>query len=467
MRSVAARWFLRVIGLVVGSLVLPCVVLVHEAGAFGPETTHPALNRESLNFLRPAIQDDVTDEHVPLDSGISGARDERHFDDCEFDGAAEYIRDRYNEAMVDFALGGVWGATDAFGKALHPVQDLYAHSNWVELGYPLTPDNPATRRIEVRRSDLIPLNNATRWSAPRSLNGNAIRDDILLGGDDWNIPDEFSINSGGDTFVPTLIHKGRTVGRLLTTGEGKFDDECDVLGIPSLDTKFEGFEHNDLAKDDRDGPQGRRAWDKARALAALQTGDEWCRLVRNAGLIGADGLLLTTWVASQRSPHPLETRCAPLPRPANAVGYRIDILSIQVLDSGDDDKFDPGEIQFSTALYDSALDFHRSTHRTTPKPLNLDDGQFVPANSLPAPSILCVPLDTPAVTFAINGWDNDHDSGDRFAADFDDKNDDDELLRGFQLTIAGTPSTHVRTATSADLGIRYKVSRDERECPPR
>jgi hypothetical protein len=42
----------------------------------------------------------------------------------------------------------------------------------------------------------------------------------------------------------------------------------------------------------------------------------------------------------------------------------ITIESIRVLDSGDDDDNDPGEIQIAVVLYDDPENYHRSIHAT-------------------------------------------------------------------------------------------------------
>jgi hypothetical protein len=88
---------------------------------------------QNVGFLREAVLDDIKDQHEQLDRKRTGsiARDERHFDDSEFDGGAEYIRDRYEDAEEELVDGDVWDATDEFGSALHPAMDIYAHSNWV------------------------------------------------------------------------------------------------------------------------------------------------------------------------------------------------------------------------------------------------------------------------------------------------------------------------------------------------
>jgi hypothetical protein len=445
-------------------------VSIHEGITFsglGPPS------RENFSFLRRAVFDDIADQHDQIDSGFSGARDERHFDDCEFDGGAKYIRDRYAEARGDLVDADPWDATDAFGNLLHPAQDVYAHSDWIELGFPRTPDNPATPAVDVARSDLVDLSGAQSslaqpWRAPAG--GGIVRSGILLGADDWNIPLGWSIvPDGGGRHVPTLVDpEGRARGRLLVTGEGRFDDECDVhfSGIPLL-RAYNGFEHSELNKDAPDGPNGPSAHTKAAALATLQTGYEWCRLVRDAGRSGRDGLLLATWVRAGGNPHPAGTPCAPgRPGPRPVV---VSVESLRVLDSGDNDDNDPGEIQVAAALYDDPQNFHRSAHATNRGGrVALDDGQRMPADRLPPRLRLCVPSGTGA-TFAMYGWDNDDDSGDLFANDFDDKGDDDELLVGFQRRFGTRLPRGLQVARSDDLEIRYRVTRTSGpagSCPP-
>jgi hypothetical protein len=452
-----------------------------DAGAFSVNThegiTFAALgppSGESLSFLHRAVFDDIADQHEQIDSGFSGARDERHFDDCEFDGAAKYIRDRYADAREELGDADPWEATDAFGYLLHPAQDFYAHSNWIELGFPVTPDNPATPAADVARSDLVDLSGAQSslaqpWDAPAG--GGIVRSGILLGADDWSIPLGWSIDpDGGGRHVPTLIDpEGRTRGRLLVSGEGTFDDECDVPFSGTPLRAYNGLEHDVLNKDGREGPKGPRAYAKAAALATLQTGYEWCRLVREASRSGRDGLLLATWVRANGNPHPVGTPCAPRrpgPRPV-----AVTVESVRVLDSGDDDNNDPGEIQVAVALYDAPRSFHRSRHATNRGGrVALDDGERMPANRLPPPLRLCVPSGEGA-TFALHGWDNDDGSGDLFANEFDDKGDDDELLVGFQRRFGTRLPSGVQVARSADLEIRYRVTRTsglERApmCPP-
>ena len=144
---------------------------------------------------------------------------------------------------------------------------------------------------------------------------------------------------------------------------------------------------------------------------------------------------------------------------------------MRILASGDGRK--RGEIQLATALYDSPYLFRRSVHRTTGgRPLSLKPGSFVPRERLPDPLTLCVGPDGGA-TFALHGWDNDQDRGDhrRDETDFDDHNDDDDLLVGAQSEVvppgSASPTGHVGTARSRNMTIRYRVTSGAQDssCP--
>lgn len=105
--------------------------------------------------------------------------------------------------------------------------DIYAHSNWVEMGFPLSPDNPSTASVDVGRSDLLDLSGAQRALPQSWAVDTVVRGDIRLANDDFGIPSGWSIDpDGGGTHVPTLIDRqGLTVGRLLITGKGTADTE--------------------------------------------------------------------------------------------------------------------------------------------------------------------------------------------------------------------------------------------------
>ncbi|MEU7864211.1 hypothetical protein [Nonomuraea sp. NPDC049141] len=455
-----------------------------SAQAFGPDH-HLEITREGLgssindSFLRTAVRRDINHRHKWMDAGFSSYRvadDEKHFDDCEFDGAAKFIRDRYRSAGLAL-IGRTWAAPSMFGDIMHTVQDFYSHSNWVELGFPAAHDDQAAGVVEIHgikvaQSDLVDLSGAQRslaqrWFAPSG--GQVVRGDILLGGDDWaGIPEGWRIarNDGG-LFVPTLISPdGTQIGRLLETGRGGGDHECSVryltprgsfLGAPIA---YTGIRHDVLNKDCPEcGDTGLSLakrdlkYRKARALATLQTGYEWCRLVREAALVNRDGLLLATWIRAGGNPHPPGTPCrAEGPGPTPVV---VTIESVRILNTGDG--ADAGQIQLAAVLYDDPLNFRRSVHVTNRRGrMLLRKNALVPASQLPAPLSLCV---RDSAHFTLHAWDNDEALSDEYGLDYDDYGDDDELLVGFQRKFDGSrlPSG-VQVSRSADLEVRYRVS---------
>lgn len=451
---------------------LAAVGTIAVSGALAFEIRiHQQLNDAGLSgdrgrFLRTHVALELKQMHDDIDHGLEAGYDERHFDDCEFDGGAQYIRDRFVDTRRRLnSTRRIWDAPDSFGRGLHPTQDFYAHSNWVELGFPRG-DLSNTPRVEVSLSDLTDLSGARmsifeRWSAPRF--GQVVRDDILLGADDGGIIDpKWSIDrDGAGRHVPTLIDsEGRTLGRLLQSGQSKkrgirFDRECDVASLSGAFpvSRFRGFLHDDLNKD---SPSRGHLHQRARALAALQTSYEWCRLVREAAVGKTDGVLLTLWVKSGSSPHPAGTPCA-----RGAAGTKpvtVSVESVRVVDNGD--KNGVGEVQLAAALYDDPVEFRRSVHQTMGS-VSIRDGAFMRPSGRPAPMTVCVDADDGA-TYALHGWDNDQDRKDHKSdrVDFDDHDDDDEMLYGGSMQIAGStaPTNELRTIRSADLEATLRVT---------
>jgi hypothetical protein len=472
-------------------------VSADEAGAFaGHEaiTTAGLADSTGARFLGAGVLHDINAQHDEMDSWPNGTDDERHVDDCDFDGASKFIRNNHGDAAGALRDGKPFKSSDYFGNLLHTAQDFYSHSNWVEMGFPLT-DDPATPRIEVAQSDLVDFSGAQAsldrpWNPPdgggvvrRSAQLSGNRWDILLGADDWDedfgFPTGWSIAPNGNPqdpggavkHVPTLIDpEGRTRGKLLVTGEGHTglgtgDADCDVYALTArggVIGVFNGFKHNDLNKDSDHGdgtPADKQPLNApAKALAVLQTGYEWCRLVRDAALGRDDGILLTMWVRPGANPHPDHTPCASAsPGP---VRVTVTIERITVLDAREPPGDDPGEIQVAAALYDSAFSFRRSVHTTnrSGRHMNLDDGDRVPVAELPPPFSLCVARGQ-RPTFALYAWDNDEGDGDPHPNAFDNEGDDDDVLPGVRRRLGRELHPRSHTATSTHLQVRYRVTR--------
>ena len=126
---------------------------------------HPELARNSLPFLRPEIIEKIADSinepdhaeiHLPWIGGVdTDYASDDHFDSCNFDGGIERINNRYlysgtltSHSSIpigmgvipllspEFAFGqdpNLMAAAHRWAQILHAAQDLYAHSNWVEI----------------------------------------------------------------------------------------------------------------------------------------------------------------------------------------------------------------------------------------------------------------------------------------------------------------------------------------------
>jgi hypothetical protein len=414
-------------------------------------------------FLHGPVLDDIENEHAWSDSGFPSYReadDFRHFDDCDFDGATGYIREQYANVRVDLFKANLWDATDHFGRALHPAQDLYSHSNWVELGFPRTPDNPATAVVDVSQSDLMDISGnqrdiGTPWSVPST--GESVRGDVLLANDDLAIARDWRIiKNGAGAFQSSLVRpNGTTAGRLLETGKGTGDNGCVVFRDAFGTVAYSGFSHGELNKDDGGAGAKYEKFKKARALAVLQTGYEWCRLVSEAGKGDRDGMLLAMWVKPRSDPHPPNTPCA---SGRLGVGFHpitVSVESVLILDDGEPLFERYGEIQLAAALYDNPQSFRRSDHRQSRSgEMSLEAGDFVPQNRLPEPMTICVRGNS-EVNFALYGWDND-DGDVRYT-------DEDELLVGGTAKFSSEES-RVLTVNGDHLQVRFRVTPSNDRC---
>ena len=61
-----------------------------------------------------------------------------------------------------------WAASDEFGRSLHPIQDFYSHSNWVELGFPVAQTARASDLVDFG-TRLAGTNGLGPWAAPGPL----------------------------------------------------------------------------------------------------------------------------------------------------------------------------------------------------------------------------------------------------------------------------------------------------------
>ena len=232
------------------------------------EPVHENITREALSFLKPSILDDIDGEHYQADTAYA-AFSEYHFDGCEFFASTQKINELLSEAITSLNPNSpdLGNAPDAFGLLLHPVQDFYAHSNWVELGMP----------------GLIDTSNGF-WNElqPYELIGRT----FVIQGEE--IPNGISLSRSG-AIVRVVVSAPRTepAGSYLGLITGTFGpDACpDRIAMG----------HDRLNKDDSSRPNHAAA----RARAVLQTTHEWCRLVnlvsQQYGPTGKE-FLFSNWV---------------------------------------------------------------------------------------------------------------------------------------------------------------------------
>ena len=225
--------------------------------------------------------------------------------------------------------------------------------------------------------------------------------------------------------------------------------------------------HADLAKDNSDA--GERFL-QARALAQFQSRYEWCRFVNQAGLSGADGLLLTLWVDEGKAANPPGTPCNADPADGPK-GVTVEITKVEVLDDKDDEGDEPGELNLSLALYDDPAAFHRLAK--SPQPANGavavdEDGtkapRVVPAWALPDPVSQCVNTADSTFRAALHGWDDDDSPNGDYNQNGDSPggaNVDDAVIGFSERLSANIPlgTTIPGKATSTDLYVEYTVTR--------
>jgi len=93
---------------------------------------HQDITKEGLYFLNDDVKERLQDIHVDMERDQSSIN---HFDNCEFRGTVENINGFYHIAVSNLnpSSPNLIAAANAFGSALHPIQDFYSHSNWIEM----------------------------------------------------------------------------------------------------------------------------------------------------------------------------------------------------------------------------------------------------------------------------------------------------------------------------------------------
>ncbi len=245
---------------------------------------HTEITRNALSFLKPDILDEVVAAILSEDEGwtdlsLQSYYGENHFDACRFTDSVNNINNKYESIISDLKTHS--NPLVTFGELLHPVQDFYSHSNWVEMGW----------------KDHIVENGETSWSGFASwwpLSNPKDQDVIVVEGD---LPSGWTMTSG---IVPKITGPFGEKAGLFTFHRGwKPGNECpDELKM---------WKHPQLNKDGDQNAQyaGDMAkyseyHNKAKSLAVTQTAHEWCRLLNKVDSSqGSSGVkeLFNMWVA--------------------------------------------------------------------------------------------------------------------------------------------------------------------------
>jgi hypothetical protein len=194
------------------ALLMSSMMLVIPVNAFRSEI-HSDINDESLSFLKPDILTEINRGDEDADE-IHILDREYHWRGCDFQGATKNINSLYDQVVRSIDDKDTMAYT--FGLLLHPVQDFYAHSNWVELG----------------RDDLVESNNDGKW--PVLLPFQEYRGIIIVQVGDkdkgryYDIPNGYTLDRDGKVVYvstsngtyPGLIsaHSNNTTVIVLTTG---------------------------------------------------------------------------------------------------------------------------------------------------------------------------------------------------------------------------------------------------------
>ncbi len=246
---------------------------------FPEDPNHEDITRAGLDFLRPdivnaiAVADAATDAEFALVNA-------NHFDDCNFSGGSRVVSASEAEAVraLNPALppGADAAAIPALGRALHAVQDFYAHSNWVELGGTALVDDSLTAFPTLTGYSTVP---ATGFVVVQGRRPNT----AVTRNDDAAYP----------TSAIVTVRSGKQTWPGLISGTVDYEPGNDCPPSASMT-------HSELNKDKISNAGRESQFLAAKALATAQTTHEWCRLSELVRIAWGDGgtARLSTWVAS-------------------------------------------------------------------------------------------------------------------------------------------------------------------------
>ena len=260
---------LAIILLLMSSIMMMVVIPVN---AFMPKV-HSDINNKILSFLKPDILSKINSGDEGADKNAEFGHREYHSIGCDFQGTTENINRLYDQIVSNIDEKATMAET--FGLLLHPVQDFYSHSNWIELG----------------RNDLVESSSDNKWPVLKPFQ--EYKGVIIVQGEDED--DDEDDNKDDIHMDYTLSRTGKVVYVSSQSYENRPGLISTVYGNKNYCPEDIALDHDTLNKDipDRDG------YPQARALAVAQTIHEWCRLLNlvelNDGQAGVQ-LIFDSWV---------------------------------------------------------------------------------------------------------------------------------------------------------------------------
>jgi hypothetical protein len=254
---------------------------------------HADINNESLAFLKSDILSKINTADISAEDIKKYKTSIFHLYSCDFQGTTENINRLYDQLLIN-------PKPETFGLLLHPVQDFYAHSNWVELG----------------RKDLIDTNDG-KWTVLKPFQ--EYKGVIIVQDEDEDDDD----NKDDIHMDYTLSRTGKVVYVSSQTYENRPGLISTVYESKNYCPEDIALDHDTLHKDIPD----RVGYPQARVLAEAQTIHEWCRLLNlvelNDGQAGVQ-LLFDNWVEDKekansvchRSPSPYVPPSSPFSLPS-------------------------------------------------------------------------------------------------------------------------------------------------------
>jgi hypothetical protein len=247
------------------------MMMVIPVNAFMPKV-HSDINNKSLSFLKPDILTKINSGDEGADKIGEFCHREYHSTGYDFQGTTENINRLYDQIVSNIDDKDTTMA-ETFGLLLHPVQDFYAHSNWIELG----------------RNDLVESSSDSKWPVLKPFQEYKGIIIVQVGeehkGKHYDIPNGYTLDRDGKVIYVSTSNG--TYPGLISATTSEYN-----ANYPSEDISIAHYEIN---KDS----ESREGYDEVRALAEAQTINEWCRLqnlVKQSH--GQDGvqLLINSWV---------------------------------------------------------------------------------------------------------------------------------------------------------------------------